>query len=91
MEVAHLFREFYGPDLINTMKSHDSRRYYDAMFQHAGIDPARALVVDDKADYLVHARTAGARTVVVNANVDAALDMPAIKRLADLSELIDRL
>jgi HAD superfamily hydrolase (TIGR01509 family) len=84
--VRKLFKRLYGPDLVNLPKV--GRRYYERVFEHAGIDPARALVVDDKAEFLDHAASLGARTVHVSAG-ESSDTHQRIAALAELSSLLN--
>lgn len=56
------FGTLYGCDVIGVAKSGSG--YYARLFQHAGVEPARALVVDDNEQMLDWAATLGARTVL---------------------------
>ena len=87
---ASLFERLYGPDLINVPKS-SGRPYYDAVFAHAGVDPALALVVDDNLANIIAARETGVRTVLVKAQPDPAYDGPAIASLAALPAIMETL
>jgi FMN phosphatase YigB (HAD superfamily) len=86
--LAGLFERLYGPDLVNVPKQ-SGRAYYEAIFEHAGGDPAASIVVDDGAENLFAAREAGARTVLVSDHRDHGHDGPVIARLADLPAIID--
>ena len=88
--IAHHFERLYGPDLVNVPKS-SGRRYYDAVFAHAAIDPARALVLDDNVPNLIAARESGARVVYVAKQPDAGFEGPTIARFADLPGAIEML
>jgi len=81
------FRTLYGPDLVNMPKQVDA--YYPRIFEHAGVDPASVLVVDDSPMALHRARKAGARTVLVAASVPPGDSFDAvIPRLADLPAIL---
>jgi FMN phosphatase YigB (HAD superfamily) len=88
--IAPHFERLYGPDLVNVPKS-SGRRYYDAVFAHAAVDPGRALVLDDNVSNLVAARDTGARVVYVTPQPDASYQGPTIARLADLPDIIEAL
>ena len=81
MGVRGLFTQLYGPDLVNVPKT--GRRYYERVFEHACVDPATALVVDDKAEFLDHAASLGAHTVLVT-GLDSS---PRRRRVSALSQL----
>ena len=86
--IAPVFECLYGPDLVNVPKS-SGRAYYDAIFAHAGVDAASALVLDDNLLNIHAARETGARVVHVNPRPEAGLDIVSIARLATLSEIIE--
>jgi FMN phosphatase YigB (HAD superfamily) len=88
--ISHDFERLYGPDLVNVPKS-AGRRYYDAVFSHAAVDPTRALVLDDNVSNLEAARETGARVVYVTSQPDAGYQGPTIARLADLPGVIETL
>jgi FMN phosphatase YigB (HAD superfamily) len=89
-ESAGRFERLYGPDLINVPKS-SGRPYYDTVFAHAGVDPARALVVDDNLSNILAAQATGARTVFVSRQPGAAYEGPTIALLAELPSIIETL
>lgn len=62
MGVLACFGALYGCDIIGTAKSGPG--YHARLFQHAGVDPAQALVVDDNEHVLDWAAVLGARTVL---------------------------
>jgi HAD superfamily hydrolase (TIGR01509 family) len=86
MGVRDCFGRLYGPDLVRTLK--EGPAYYARIFADAGVDPARALVVDDTPQPLRWAAEAGARTLLVGA---ATPEFRTIAALADLPALIDAL
>ena len=88
--IAPAFERLYGPDLVNVPKS-SGRPYYDAIFAHAGVDPAQALVLDDNLSNVLAARETGARTVYVTSQPDANYQGPTIGMLADLPRFIETL
>ena len=88
-ESARHFERLYGPDLINVPKS-SGRPYYDAVFEHAGVDAARALVVDDNLPNIIAAQSAGAHTVFVTSQ-PSAHEGRTIARLAELPGIIETL
>ncbi len=88
MGVLDHFGILFGADLVNAMKP--SRTYYERVFALAGVDPARALVLDDSPEYLDAAREVGARTVLVG-SAEAPPGHLAIPSLADLPALLERL
>jgi FMN phosphatase YigB (HAD superfamily) len=88
--IAHVFERLYGPDYVNVPKS-SGRRYYDAIFAHAEVDPARALVLDDNISNVAAAQEAGARAVYVASQPPAGYDGARIALLADLPAIIEAL
>ena len=64
MDIADNFTEFYGPDLIDCVKY--GAGYYEKLFDHAGIDPKRALVMDSDEPCCHWALEAGACAVWID-------------------------
>lgn len=85
MGIVDRFGILFGADLVNAMKP--SRAYYERAFALAAVDPARALVLDDSAEYLDSAREVGARTILVGADASVP-GHPAIPSLAALPALL---
>lgn len=79
--VHALFQETYGADLLGTLKT--GPHFYRALLDHARIDPADAIVVDDDAWRLDWARDLGMATVLVGAK-DLNARHARIGALADL-------
>lgn len=88
MGVLDHFGILFGADLVNAMKP--SRTYYERAFAMAGVDPARALVLDDSPEYLDAARDVGARAVLVGP-AGAPSGHLAIPSLAALPALLETL
>jgi HAD superfamily hydrolase (TIGR01509 family) len=65
MGVRECFTHLYGPDLVSAMKS--SPRYYERIFEDAGVRPQDALVLDDNPRAIVWASEAGASTLLIGA------------------------
>ena len=90
MGVRQLFATLYGSDLIETGKY--SAAYYRRLFDHAGISPGKAMVVDDKPQYLEWAAGLGAATCLVSPSPHyegkATL---AVSSLAELPAALKRL
>jgi FMN phosphatase YigB (HAD superfamily) len=76
----------YGPDLVEMPKHHPD--FYRRVFEHAGVDPDHALVVDDSAQALERAKAAGAATVHVARDGGGPGEHPAIGSLAELPSLL---
>lgn len=53
----------YGTDIVNVMK--EGTDYYKAIFSHAGVHPADAVVIDDKCQMLSYAAKLGTMTICV--------------------------
>ncbi len=79
MGIVDLFTTLYGADLIDRVKYGPT--YYELVFGHAGVDPARALVVDSDLDCCEWAREAGAKAVWVDH--DGHGEMPSLAALVD--------
>jgi HAD superfamily hydrolase (TIGR01509 family) len=91
MGVRELFGlPLFGPDIVDLSKN--SPTYYQRIFEHAGVDPAGAIVVDDAPHVLDWARSLGAHTVLVMSRGPYSGDAHhPIERLADLPALVDEL
>jgi phosphoglycolate phosphatase-like HAD superfamily hydrolase len=61
MGVIQHFKEYYGPDLINTWKS--GTDYYNAIFKHSEVDPKIAIIIEDQPRFLENAQEAGANVI----------------------------
>ena len=71
-----------GPDLVGIWKA--TPEFYDRTFALAGVDPRRAVVVDDAPGQLELAASRGARTVLVDATGDEdGSDFDAVVRVID--------
>jgi HAD superfamily hydrolase (TIGR01509 family) len=88
MGVRELFTlPLFGPDLVNVPKNRPL--YYQRIFEHASVDPADALVVDDAPEVLDWARSLGARTVLVTTRGPYHGERhAAINSLAELPRLL---
>ncbi len=87
MGVRHCFTRLYGPDLVNALKT--GPEFYERIFADAGVEPEKAVVVDDSPQALAWAVQVGAKTVLIHTK--AAESYPAdrvIDRLARLPEVI---
>ena len=89
MGILDHFGILFGADLVSAMKP--SCTYYERAFALTGVDPARALVLDDSPGYLDAAREVGARTVLVGGDASAAghLAIPSLVALPSLLETLD--
>ncbi len=89
MGILDHFGILFGADLVNAMKP--TLEYYERVFARAGVDPSRALVLDDTPDYLDTAREVGARTILVGASEapPGHLAIPSLAALPPLLETLD--
>lgn len=68
MGVRDCFGTLFGADLVDFPKAGPD--YYRRVFARVGVDPARALVIDDQARVGAWAREAGARVLLVGPDGD---------------------
>ncbi len=61
MRVDSCFEKFFGPDLINIHKADES--FYEAIFSDIGLEPKKAVVIDDKPRFLESAKKLGANVI----------------------------
>jgi len=59
--ISQYFKEYYGPNLINTWKI-DSE-YYEAIFKHSKVDSAKAIIIEDNPRFLNSALQVGANVI----------------------------
>ncbi len=85
MGLSGRFGILFGPDLVNAAKP--AAAYYARAFVVAGVDPARALVLDDKPEFVAAARSVGARAVLVGSG-EAPPGAGAVATLAELPALL---
>ena len=81
------FGILFGADLVNAVKPRAA--YYARALVIAGVEPARALVVDDDPGHLRAARDVGARTVLAGP-AEAPPDALRIDSLAELPSLLEQ-
>jgi HAD superfamily hydrolase (TIGR01509 family) len=82
MGVLELFDTLYGPDLAGAHKT--SRRYYDGIVEHSGVDPRDAVVVDDSPTVLEWAAGCGFRAV----HMDRRAVGSRFERIGSLDQLL---
>jgi len=61
MGIDHLFIEFYGLDVVNRAKKDVG--FYNRMFEHAGVDSKRSIIIDDRPNKLSYAERTGATVI----------------------------
>ena len=61
MDVKNCFKFLFGPDLIDTMKSHE--RYYQKIFSYSQVKPENAIIIDDNPRVLKHAQKMNATVI----------------------------
>lgn len=83
MAISPYFRRLYGSDLVHTFKF--SPAYYERVFEHAGVKPDEALVLDDNPSCVMWARQAGAQAVLVSR--DAGMQEGDVARISGLGDL----
>ena len=86
MGVRGRFGTLYGPDLVGVPKA--GPHYYQRVFEHARVQPANALVVDDKEWIADWAASVGAQTVVCRPDPPISSRHRHIKSLAELPGLL---
>jgi HAD superfamily hydrolase (TIGR01509 family) len=89
MGARPLFERLYGSDLVGARKG--GTRYYPRVFEHAGIDPRDALVLDDSEPNLRLALETGARGVLVGARPPADERLLHVAALSALPPLLAEL
>ena len=61
MGIIRYFKELYGPDLINTWKF--GKEFYEAIFKHSGVNPSKAIIIEDQPRFLECAQEVGANVI----------------------------
>jgi len=88
--VSEYFKEFYGPDLINTWKS--GPEYYKAIFKHSGVDPTKAIIIDDQPRFLDNALDVGTNVIQACITGQHEPQFPFfVKDMRDLTPTIENL
>jgi phosphoglycolate phosphatase-like HAD superfamily hydrolase len=78
MGLSDAFIQLYGPDITDRVKY--GPQFYEAIFAHAGVDPARALVVESDEECCKWAVDAGAEAVWVDSHRQG--DLPSLADVA---------
>ncbi len=90
MGIIHCFKEFYGPDIINTWKSGPD--YYKTIFNHSGVDPKKSIIIDDQPRFLGNALEVGTHVIQVCITGEFAPQFPFfVKNMKDLVPTIEKL
>lgn len=61
MGIIQCFKEFYGPDIINTWKS--GPNYYKEIFKHSKVNPTKSIIIEDQPRFLDNAQQMGANVI----------------------------
>lgn len=69
--IEQYFRTLYGSDLIGVFKSH--QEYFERLFKYTGVDPTKAIIIDDKEKVLDLADGFGAKCILSNISGDAII------------------
>ncbi len=90
MRVKEYFTNFYGPDLINIHKT--SEMFYERMFNDIGMNPRRAIIIDDNPKFLEYAKKLEANTIqsCLTGEHKPTSDY-CIEQMIDLPEVIQKL
>ena len=90
MCIIQYFKEFYGPDLINTWK--DGTKYYEAIFKHSGVDATKAIVIEDHPRFLDSALEVGANVIQACITGEYKPQFPFyVENMRDLTLIIENL
>ena len=90
MGVIQYFREFYGPDLINTWKF--KPEFYTAIFKHSKVDATKAIIIEDRPRCLENALKAGTNVIQACITGEYKPQFPFyIENMKDLPIVIDNL
>ncbi|MFV2014488.1 MAG: HAD family hydrolase [Candidatus Heimdallarchaeota archaeon] len=84
--IDHCFKKLYGSDLVGIFKSHPD--YFNRIFKDSGVDPNKAIVIDDKEKVLDLIDGFGAKCVVSNLS-GAAINTGNYPVFNNLSELLN--
>ncbi len=88
--VSQYFVEFYGLDLINTWKSGPD--YYKAIFNHSGVDPKKAIIIEDQPRFLDKALEVGTNVIQACITGEHKPQFPFfVKNMRDLVPNIENL
>lgn len=90
MGIKSLFREFFGPDLINTWKH--GPEFYASIFKELGLKSQNAIVIDDKPLFLHSALEVGANVIQACVTGEFEPLFPYfVKDMKNLPKIIEKL
>jgi FMN phosphatase YigB (HAD superfamily) len=90
MGIKHLFKEFYGPDLINTWKY--GAEFYENILKELNLDSQHAIIIDDNPRFLESAHEVGAN--VIQACIDGRFEPQYpnyVLKMKNLPKIIEKL
>ena len=90
MGIIQYFKEFYGPDLINTWKY--GTEYYEAIFKHSRVDATKAIVIEDQPRFLDSALEVGAIVIQTCITGEHKPQFPFyVEDMSDLTLIVENL
>jgi HAD superfamily hydrolase (TIGR01509 family) len=90
MDIIQHFKEFYGPDLVNTWKS--GIGYYKAIFKHSGVNPSKSIIIEDQPRFLENAQEVGADVIQACITGQHKPQFPFfVENMSELPLIIERL
>ncbi|MFX1344588.1 MAG: HAD family hydrolase [Promethearchaeota archaeon] len=90
MGVIQYFKEFYGPDLINTWKSEPE--FYAEIFIHSKMDATKAIIIEDQPRFLENALNVGANIIQACITGEYKPQFPFyVKNMYELPNVIENL
>jgi HAD superfamily hydrolase (TIGR01509 family) len=90
MGIIKYFKGIYGPGIINTWKSGPD--YYGAIFNHSGVEPSKAIIIDDQPRFLNNALDEGANVIQACITGQYEPQFPFfVKNMRDLVPTIENL
>jgi FMN phosphatase YigB (HAD superfamily) len=87
IDARDLFDRVYGTDLLNVWKSGPA--YYRAILADTGVDPSRAIVIDDSERAIGWAAECGLRGVVVRRADGEPFETAAIRAFDEVQRLVE--
>ncbi len=89
MRVDGCFEKFYGPDLINIHKADES--FYETIFNEIGLEPKRAIVIDDKPRFLECAQKLGSNVIhaCLAENAESSFQYH-VKHMSELPQVVEQ-